>query len=126
MFGPTIACLVLGLAAGVWAAAHSLPPLADTREGLIATWLVRGLVGCALAWAAVQIYYTIHAYVNLHSNELFPRSGQNRSEILSLTVQSILLLDGILIGAAAIIYLLAPVGTDRPPMAADQATAAAE
>ncbi|HXD53906.1 MAG TPA: hypothetical protein VN618_04055 [Solirubrobacteraceae bacterium] len=118
MFGPTIACLVLGLAAGMWSAARYLPPRAQTEEGVIATWLVRGLIGCALAWAAVQIYFAIHAYANLHSDGTFPRLGASRTEILSETVQSILLLDGLLIGVAAVVHLLTPRVPSRGPTSA--------
>jgi hypothetical protein len=108
MFGPTIACLVLGLAAGIWSARRYLPALAPTREGTIASWVVRCLFGCAVAWAALQIYLAVHAYANLHSDEFFPHSSDNRSEILIEMVQSILLQGGLLLGSAAVVYLLAP------------------
>ncbi len=123
MFGPTIACLVVGLAVGTWSAWRYLPPLAATREGAIAAWVVRGFFGCAVAWAAMQIYYAVHAYATLHPHGEFTRF-ENRSEILTSTFQSIALLDGLLIGAAAVIYLLAPVQrqlrTAEPPGAASR------
>jgi hypothetical protein len=52
----TVASLVLGFATGTYIAFRFLPPLADTNEGLIATWIVRLLFGCALAWACSEVY----------------------------------------------------------------------
>ena len=109
MFGLSIACLVVGAAGGVYLAARFLPPLASTQEGVIATWIVRVFFAGAVAWIAVQLYFMIHAYANLHREGAgFPLPGDDKSQILTSTLQTILLYGGLLVGAASIIYLLAP------------------
>ncbi len=110
MFALTITTLVIGLAAGVYLAIRFLPPLASTREGVVAEWTVRILIGCATGWAASTIYEAVHAYVYLHGNTLTPAlSNDDTTEILRSTVQNILLVDSLLIGFAGAIYLLAPL-----------------
>jgi hypothetical protein len=108
VFALTIATLVLGLAAGIYVSARFLPPLAKTREGAIATWTVRVLIGCATAWAAVSIYDMIHAYATDVSREGGFPASLDKSEILKSAVESIFL-----IGSAGIIYLLAPAEDAR-------------
>ncbi len=117
MFGLSIACLVVGAAGGGYLAARFLPPLAQTREGVIATWVVRTLFAGAVAWTALQLYFMIYGYVNLHHEAGFPaRISGDKTEILTGTVQSILLYSAILVGSASVIYLLAPTdgAEDRP------------
>ena len=93
----------------MYLAARFLPPLAETREGAIATWVVRVLFGGAVAWAALQIYFMIHAYATYgHREQPFPLAGSDKTEILTSTVESILLLGGLLVGAASVVYLLGP------------------
>jgi hypothetical protein len=113
MFPLTIASLVVGLGGGVYLAAAFLPPLARTREGAIATWIVRVLFGCAVAWTCFEIYSTVHAYVNLGHTESIRSLGERRSEILTGMVQSVLLLGSLLVGSASIVYLLAPTDTSE-------------
>jgi hypothetical protein len=115
VFALTITMLVLGLGAGLYAAARFLPPLAETREGAIATWTVRALVGGATAWTALALYDLIHAYVTSTQREGSMPVTIDKAEVLQTTVQSILLLDSLLIGAAGIIYLLAPTDDARDP-----------
>jgi hypothetical protein len=112
MLAVTIACLVVGLAVGVYVAFRFLPALASTREGAIAAWLVRVLVGCALAWAAVEIYNAVHSFVYLGKEANFGAGlGTTRAEVLIRTVEDILLVDSLLLGFAATVYLLAPART---------------
>jgi hypothetical protein len=108
VFALTIVTLVLGFAGGMYVSLRYLPPLAGTREGTIATWTVRLLVACAAAWTAVTIYDMVHEYATLSGPGHVEFLGSSKAGILRDTVQSILQLDGLLIGAAGIIYLLAP------------------
>jgi hypothetical protein len=112
VFALTIASLVLGLAGGVYAAIRFLPPLASTREGTMATWVVRLLFGCAVAWTAQEIYVAVHQYAYLGSDTGLGSIGSTRAEILKSTVESTLLLGSLLVGSASIVYLLAPA--DEP------------
>jgi hypothetical protein len=117
VFGLSIACLVVGAAGGGYLAARFLPPLARTTEGVIATWVVRVLFAGAVAWTALQLYFMIYGYVNLHHEGGFPaRISGDKTEILTGTVQQILLYGAILVGSASIIYLLAPTddADERP------------
>jgi hypothetical protein len=113
MFVLTIASLLVGLAGGVYLAASYLPPLAQTREGAIATWVVRILFGCAVAWTCLQIYSTVHAFVYLGHFEGVGGAIERRSNILTDAVQSVLLLGSLLVGSASIVYLLAPTETSE-------------
>ncbi len=115
MFGLSIACLVVGAVGGGYLAARLLPPLASTREGVIATWIVRVLFGGAVAWIALQFYFMIHGYATSHRDEGFSFDGDN-TEILVNAVQQILLYGALLVGSASVIYLLAPTddAEDRP------------
>jgi hypothetical protein len=109
MFALTIATLVLGFVAGVYLSARFLPPLAGSREGVLMTWTVRVLVGSAVAWAAVTIYDMIHAYAVHAAGEVGVHlTGIDKAEVLKSTVGSILVPDALLVGFAAVIYLLAP------------------
>jgi len=114
MFGISIACLVVGFAATVYACARYVPPLAARREGAIATWFVRVLMGSAVAWAALQTYCAIYsfAHVDATAGRFPPVIGVTRIQILDATVATILPLSGLLAAGAAIIYLLSP--TDEP------------
>jgi hypothetical protein len=111
VFALTITTLVLGFAAGMYAAISYLPPLAETREGVITTWTVRALIACATAWTAVEIYDLIHAYATF----TFQLGNITRAELLNETVHSIFTLSGLLIAAAAIVYLLAPADDGPEP-----------
>jgi hypothetical protein len=85
------AALALGFTAGTYLAFRFLPPLADTREGLIATWIVRLLFGCAGAWACSELYYVVRAYVGLSRIDgSFQSLSEIRSNILTGAVKSIL------------------------------------
>jgi hypothetical protein len=75
---------------------------------LIATWIVRILFGCSMAWTCSEIYSTVHAFVELHSVEGAGGLVEQRSEILTRAVQSVLTLGSLLLGSASIVYLLAP------------------
>jgi hypothetical protein len=114
VFGLSIACLAVGAAGGAYLAARFLPPLAQTREGVIATWVVRVLFGSAAGWIALQVYFMIYAYANYGHREpgSIPIPTTGKTEILTSTVQSILGLGGLLVGSASVVYLLAP--TESP------------
>jgi heme/copper-type cytochrome/quinol oxidase subunit 2 len=111
MFGVSIACVVVGFLAGTYLVYRFVPPLAATREGIIALWVVRTLVGVALSWAVLQVYFGIYAFVNYPDAGRFmpPVPSGSRAEILTSTLEPIFLLSGLLTAAATVIYLLAPV-----------------
>jgi ABC-type xylose transport system permease subunit len=121
VFALTITTLVLGLAAGIFLAVRFLPPLADGRDGQIATWVVRVLIGCAVAWAAEQIYFGIHTYATGNIREAAESASFDKSSVLTGTVQSILLIDSLLIGFAGAIYLLGPPQRQAPKPASSSA-----
>jgi hypothetical protein len=106
VFAGTIICLVAGLAGGLFLTIRFLPPLAHTDEGVIATWLVRVLLGLGTAWTVVQIYLAIHAYAVFQPQGAF--GVYARSEILTHAVESILMPGAIVVGLAAVVFLLAP------------------
>jgi hypothetical protein len=97
-------------AAGVYLTYRFVPPLRGTREGTIAAWIVRVLAGAALSWAALELYFCIYAFANFGRTNEFkgPIVDGARTEILTHTLRSIFLLSGLLLAAAAIVYLLAP------------------
>ena len=106
MFALTIVSLVAGFVAGLALAFRFLPPLATTQEGTLVKWLVRLLLALALSWTCVQIYLAIHAYANGVPPGIY--SAYERSGILTRAVESILMPAAILVGVAAIVFLLAP------------------
>lgn len=115
MFAITITSLVVGFAIGVLLAWRFLPPLATTREGVLATWLVRILFGLGISWSCLQVYYAIHSYVSLTSREAILGLGESRSDILSRAVSSILMPGALLVGLSAAIFLLAPTDLTKSP-----------
>jgi hypothetical protein len=106
-----------GFAAGVYLTYRFVPPLRDTREGTIASWIVRVLIGAALSWAALELYFCIYAFANFSRTNEFrgPIVNGARTAILTQTVHSIFLLSGLLLAAAAIVYFLAPAGDEEMP-----------
>ena len=122
MFGLSIACLAVGTASGVYLAVRFLPPLARTREGVIAAWVVRVLFGSAVGWIALQIYFMIYAYANYGHREpgSIPIPTTGKTAILTSTVESILLIGSLLVGSASIVYLLAPTESPTTPPSASE------
>jgi hypothetical protein len=105
-----------GFAAGVYLTYRFVPPLRGTREGTIASWIVRVLTGAALSWAALELYFCIYAFAKFRPNEFRgPVVTGGRTEILTHALHSIFLLSGLLLAAAAIVYLLAPAGDEELP-----------
>lgn len=111
-FGLSITFVIAGFLAGMYLVYRFVPPLAATREGVIASWVVRAFVGAAFGWTAFHLYLGIYAFVNYadNNNGVFPLPNGSRTEILLAVMQPIFSLGGLLIAAATIIYLLAPVG----------------
>lgn len=111
-FGLSIAFVIAGFLAGMYLVYRFAPPLAATREGVIASWIVRTLVGAAFGWTAFHLYLGIYAFVNYadNNNGVFPVPNGSRTEILLAVMQPIFSLGGLLIAAATVICLLAPLG----------------
>ena len=118
MLAGTIISLVLGLAGGLFLAVRFLPPLAPTREGIIATGLVRLLFAFAVSWTCVQIYLAVHAYAVFQPQGAF--GVYERSEILTHAVESILMPGAVLVGLAAVVFLLAPTETQPDDRASER------
>jgi hypothetical protein len=99
--------VVVPFLVGLWLAARFEPALADTREGRIATWVVRILVGAALAVIVVQIYLTVET---LRQSDLFDGRGPDfRGLTVGNAASSALFDAGLLLAAAAAgVHLLAP------------------
>jgi len=117
VFALSIIFALGGFAAGVYLTYRFVPPLRDTREGTIASWIVRALTGAALSWAALELYFCIYAFANFSPTNEFrgPIVNGARTEILTETLRSIFLLSGLLLAAAAIVYLLAPAEDQEMP-----------
>ena len=83
------------------AARHWLPPLPDGPVEVLASWLVAVLVGAAAASVGIQAYNLERA---LNGETVF---SSNDGEAIAFFGSQALHLGGLLLGLAAIVYLLA-------------------
>jgi hypothetical protein len=98
--------VVVPFLVGLWLAARFEPALADTREGRIATWVVRILAGAALAVIVVEIYLTVET---LHQADFYDGHNQDlRGLTIGNSMSTALFEAGLLLAAAAGVHLLAP------------------
>ena len=96
-----------GFAGGVPLAARLLPPLAATREGRLATVLVRILLGAAFALLFVSVWELandLNAFKELEGDRPLP-TGRVVAEQLGALLYEV----GVLLGLAGAIQLLAPL-----------------
>jgi hypothetical protein len=84
------------------AARYWLPPLADEPVGVLASWVVAVLVGAAGASVGIQAYDLARA---LNDSSAFFSSSD--SEAIAYFAANALHLGGLLLGLAAVVYLLA-------------------
>ena len=106
IFGVSLVLLLGGFGIGVHASWHFLPPLAPDRVGVIASWVVRVLIGLALGFALLQLYHLVNdlAYVPV---------GESRAGVLIGNMLDLVQSSAPLLGFAAVTYLLAPVREDE-------------
>ena len=108
---------VAGVSGGMFAAYKYLPELPATRDGVLAEWVVRGLVGAAAGLAALHIYVAIHDFANATGQTgLEGPSGSSitlspNADIFIGFAESVLLYSGVLLGLAAAIFLLVAPAT---------------
>jgi hypothetical protein len=99
---------IAGGLAGGWLVWWYIPDLRPTREGRIATWIVRVLVGSAVGLAALQIYLAIHN----DTQNIGGSQSERAASVIAQIVTGVIPVSGILLALAAIVYLLGPVAED--------------
>jgi hypothetical protein len=100
-----------GFLAGYAAARRFVPPLAPTREGRLAWWIVMVLAGASVGVVVDQVWMGIRSLTEIDGGDLQPHL---REQIVTSTLGSVLLQGGALLALSAIIYLLAPTDPAEP------------
>jgi predicted phage tail protein len=95
-----IVIFVVCVSAGVFASSRWLPDLASGTIGGLAFFVVCGLLGASLGVVGVQIYSIVR------QAEVFERVGG--SALVADGLSALLWQAGVLLGLAAVVYLLAP------------------
>ncbi len=100
-----IIIFVVCLAVGVYASSRWLPELESGAVGGLSFFVVCGLLGAAFAVFGLRIYLIVE---NL---EVFPGPGSLKRLTVAQGLETMLWECGVLLGAAAVVYLLAPAAT---------------
>lgn len=107
--GLIVLCALGGFAVGALLTFRYAPPLARTREGVVAAVVVCALVGAAVGLAAMNVYVTIVSIAHLP-----PSAGGNgpdaSAELLRSLIVALATETAVLLGLATVVYLLAPDG----------------
>lgn len=110
MSGTTKLVFILaGFIVGALAARRYMPSLQRSREGDIGTWVVRVLVGAAVAVAFADLYDVAGAIGVIESKVAFSDGG---TYLAAGIITSFLWQSGALLGLAVIIQYLGPSGKD--------------
>jgi len=112
-----VLCALGGFAAGAYATFRYAPPLARTRGGVVAAITTCVLVGAAVGLAAMNTYVAIVSLGHLppaaSGTGGDASAGIVQSLIVALTTQT-----AVLLGLAALTYLVAPAPPPRAQMPA--------
>jgi predicted phage tail protein len=96
-----IVIFVVCVSAGVFASSRWLPDLAGGTIGGLAFFVVCGLLGASLEVVGVQIYLIVK------QAEVLGRLGDSEA-LVAEGLSALLWQAGVLLGLAAVVYLLAP------------------
>jgi len=99
------------------AAANRLPSLAEGRVGGLAFFAVCGLLAAAAGVFGLSAYSTIR--------EIIDPLRDFEGEFLAGALRNMLFESGILVGLAAIVYLIAPPGEEEEAAEGERASQAA-
>lgn len=106
---PLTAVVLIGVIAFLFGAAAPVvfgPPAEEQARATVIDWLVRGLVGAAVAHTALAVYQLIQQA--RHEDDL-------TRELLSGTMMNLLTFGGILLALAALLHLLSRRAAERAP-----------
>ncbi len=118
MFALTIVAALGGFTLGTYATYRYAPSLGNAPSSVVVGLIVCGLVGAACGLACMYIYLAIHAFAytpaldGLTGAELGSNSGSPDAGIFINAVYSIASQSGVLLAAAAGVYLLAPAAPE--------------
>jgi hypothetical protein len=118
MLALTIVTALGGFTLGTYATYRYAPSLGNAPSSVVVGLIVCGLVGAACGLACMYIYLAIHAFAytpaldGLTGAELGSNSGSPDAGIFINAVYSIASQSGVLLAAAAGVYLLAPAAPE--------------
>jgi hypothetical protein len=115
MFAVELVILAVCLPGGWWAATHGPPPLEASVTGRVATWLVGGLCALAAAIAGLNIYasgYLLNELHQAHDRLNLDLQAFVVHRAIVATMRSTVFYVMVIVGLAAVIYLLAPASEE--------------